>query len=278
MPDRYVLVGGNVSSSPTPRMMNAAIEALGLDAVYEASNVPAAELGKAFAALAESGASGANVTIPHKIAITRFLDSLEGAAAETGAVNTLKRDGDGYTGHNTDVDGILGPLISRGRARVGRAAVVGTGGAARAFCGAMHALGCAEIVVISRDPIRAEGFMSSMRAAFPATRTEFASAENVRASAPEILFNASPAGAGGIPLPAGVTAFFEARPLVFDAVYAPVETDLTRRARSFGCEVIYGHEMLLYQASRSLEIWTGRTPPLGVMKSVLLRTLGVSAD
>ncbi len=275
MPDRYVLLGGSVANSPTPQMMNAAMKTLGLDAVYEASSVGATELGKAVAALRESGVTGANVTIPHKTAITRFLDSLEGAAAQTGAVNTLKRDGEGYVGYNTDIDGILGPLASRGRTAVGRAAVVGTGGAARAFCMAMNALGCAEITVLSRDPARAEDFMSSMQAAFPSTRIEFASPDSGPTRASAILFNASPAGAIGIPLPAQVDWFLESRPLVFDAVYAPVETDLIRRARSRGCQVIYGHEMLLHQARRSLEIWTGLTPPLQVMRSVLLTPLGV---
>ncbi len=278
MPERYVLLGGNVADSPTPRMMNAAMKALGIDAIYEASSVGATELGKVVAALRESEVAGANVTIPHKTAIARFIDSLEGAAAQTGAVNTLKKEGEGYAGYNTDVDGILGPLASRGRTAIRRAAVVGTGGAARAFCMAMNALECSEITVISRDPSRAEDFISSMHAAFPSTRIEFASPEGARTCAPAILYNASPAGTGGIPLPAEVDWFLESRPLVFDAVYAPVETDLIRRARSRGCQVIYGHEMLLHQALRSLEIWTGMTPPLQVMRSELFSMLGVPAD
>ncbi len=277
MPDRYLLVGGNVSSSPAPQMMNAAMRAMGLDAVYEAFSVGAPELGKAFTALRESGVRGANVTMPHKAAITRFLESVEGAAAETGAVNTLKRNGAGYTGYNTDVDGILSPLLLRGLTTVRQAMVVGTGGAARAFCKAMNTLGCADVAVISRDPAKAEGFILAMNSAFPGTRVQFASTQGGQTHASEILFNASPAGANGIPLPTGITRFLEARPVVFDAIYAPVETDLIRQATSLGCQVIPGHEMLLYQGMKSLEIWTGMTPPLQVMKSVLLKILGAPA-
>ncbi len=278
MPDRYVLLGGNVSNSPTPQMMNAAMMELGLDATYEPSSVQAPELRKAFAAIRESGVKGANVTIPHKSSIIRFLDSLEGAAAEIGAVNTLQRDADGYVGYNTDVDGILGPIAERNLAAIRRAVVVGTGGAARAFCKAMSTIGCAEITVLSREPARARGFIESMRAAFPSMSIEFDSDEEGRPWAPEMLFNASPAGARGIPLETRVSMLLAARPIVFDAVYAPVETDLIRRARRLGCQVIYGHEMLLHQGLRSLELWTGRSAPLEAMKSSLFRSLGVSAD
>ncbi len=254
-------------------MMNAAMRAMGLDAVYEAFSVGAPELEKAFVAMSGSGVRGANVTIPHKTTITRFLGSVEGAAAETGAVNTLKRNGAGYAGYNTDVDGILGPLLSRGWTTLRWAVVVGTGGAARAFCKAMSTLGCAEVTVISRDPVRAEGFVSAMKSAFPEIRVQFAPTEGGPAHSPDILFNASPAGANGIHLPAGLTRFLEARPVVFDAVYAPPETDLIRQATNLGCRVILGHEMLLYQGLKSLEIWTGMTPPLQVMRSTLIKAL-----
>lgn len=278
MPDRYVLLGENVSNSPTPRMMNAAFEALGLNATYQASNVGAAELNLTFAKLKESGASGANVTIPHKIAITRFLGSLDEVSSKIGAVNTIKRERGSYRGYNTDVDGILEPLKSRGFSRIRRASVLGTGGAARAFCGAMHALGCRELVVLSRDPARAAGFFSSMRTAFPETEIESASIDALPSWRPQLFFNASPAGANGISLPAQVTRFLEGRPTVFDAVYFPVETDLIRLATGVGCPIIHGHEMLLHQGLRSLQIWIDSIPPLHVMRAALLDFLGVVAE
>jgi shikimate dehydrogenase len=276
--DYYILLGENVLNSPTPRMMNSAFKALGLDAVYQTSNVGAALLGPTFAKIRDSGVSGLNVTIPHKTTITRLLDSLDDISSRIQAVNTVKKEGESYRGYNTDVDGILEPLKSRGVSRIKRAVVLGAGGASRAFCGVMHKRGCRELAVLSRDPQRAAGFLSSMRSAFPEIRIGVTSTENPPSWRPELFFNASPAGAKGIPLPAQMARVLEGRPVVFDAVYFPVKTDLIRLAGEMGCPVIYGHEMLLHQALKSLRIWTGLTPPRQVMKTTLFDSLGVAVD
>jgi shikimate dehydrogenase len=278
MADSYVLLGANVSSSPTPRMMNAAFQALGLDATYRASSVGAAELKAAFARLRASGTRGANVTIPHKAPITSLLDSMDERSSRIGAVNTVKREGESYRGYNTDVDGILGPLRATGRSKIRKASVLGTGGAARAFCEAMHALGCVEIGFLSRDPARAGSFITSMKRAYPEIAMEVASTEDPPSWTPELLFNASPAGANGVPLPAKVSRLLLERPLVFDAVYLPVDTQLVGLAEEAGCSVVYGHEMLLHQALKSFQIWTGRDPPADVMRAALFGSLGVAAD
>ncbi len=275
MTESYLLLGRDISRSPTPRMMNAAFEELGLDAIYSASNVEANELGSAFARMSEAQISGANVTIPYKTAIVRFLNSLNEASSRIGAVNTVKREGESYRGYNTDVDGIVKPLESRRRSRPRRAFVIGTGGAARAFCEAMHQLGCGELVALSRSPRKASDFLEAMKAAFPEIELEVAPADAPPSGGPDLVFNASPAGANGVALPRGTKQILEGRPIVFDAVYLPVKTELIVAAEKLGCETIYGHEMLLAQAVGALKIWTGRDAPVETMKKSLLNSLGV---
>ena len=270
MPDSYFLLGGNVSNSPSPPMMNAAFEALGLDAVYRVRNVGADDIGTALAELRRLRASGANITIPHKTAAVPLLDSLDVSSSKIGAVNTLKREGRGLVGYDTDTEGILTPLKSRGISKVNRALVMGTGGAARAFCAAADSLGCGELAVISRDPGRADGFLSAMKAAVPEMDIRMVPVGGMPPWSPDLIFNASPAGANGIALPVQAARLVEERPVVFDAVYSPAETDLIRLARDRGSPVVYGHEMLLHQGARSLQIWTGHAPPLPVMKAALL--------
>jgi shikimate dehydrogenase len=257
-------------------MMNAAFRQMGLDAEYRASNVKAAELNHAFAKLEEARVSGANVTIPHKTTIARLLDSLDEVSSQTGAVNTIKREGGSYRGYNTDIDGILAPLRSRGLPRIRRAAVLGSGGAARAFCGAMHLLGCTEILVIHRNQSRGAGFLSSMRSAFPEIEMESASTDSIPSWKPELFFNASPVGSKGISLPVQVERLLKSGPTVFDAVYLPVETELIKLAARQGCPIVHGHEMLLHQGLKSLQIWTGEPPPMNTMREVLLETLEVA--
>lgn len=278
MTESYLLVGGDVSRSPTPKMMNAAFRQLGLDAAYGASSVGTGELGPAFARISEARTSGFNVTMPHKTAISRFLNSLDDASSRIGAVNTVKREGETYRGYNTDVVGIVEPLESRGRPRPKRAFVIGTGGAARAFCEAMHELGCGELVALSRSPRKASDFLEAMKAAFPGIALEVAPAEDPPSEAPDLVFNASPAGANGVDLPGHTEKMLEGRPTVFDAVYLPAKTELIAMAEKLGCETIYGHEMLLAQAAATLKVWTGRDAPVETMKRSLLGSLGVERD
>lgn len=273
---RYVLLGGDVGNSPTPRMMNAAFESAGVDAAYDAVSVGIEKFGEAFTKLKEGGGEGANVTIPHKAAVVGLLDALDETPARIGAVNTVKKEGTSYRGYNTDVVGITGSLGGRGITEVGSACVIGTGGAARAFCEAMHRLGCRKLAVVSRDPARARDFGITLGRVFPEIEFGPATAGGGLPFRPELVFNASPAGAKGIPLHEGTASILERRPTVFDAVYFPVETGLVRLAKESGCEVIFGHEMLLHQGAEAFRIWTGLDPPRRVMEGVLLRSLGVA--
>ena len=277
MPDQYFLMGENVSNSPTPRMMEAAFKELGVDAEYHSSNVSASELSSVFAKLKESGMRGANVTIPHKRSIIPLLDSLDEFSSKIGAVNTIKREEGKYRGLNTDVHGIVGPLNAKGLSKIKRAAVLGTGGAARAFCGAMHLLECTDLLIIYRSREHAASLLSSIRKMFPEMVIDSTSYDALTDWAPDLLFNATPAGANGIQLPRHLERLLDGGPIVFDAVYFPVETDLIRMAIRIGSRVIYGHEMLLHQGLRSVQIWTDRTPPAQVMARTLHAALGVVA-
>jgi shikimate dehydrogenase len=277
MPDRYVLIGSNVSNSPTPNMMNAAFRAMGSDAEYDALDVDATLLDTSFAKLKSSGVSGLNVTIPHKATIISHLDSLDEVPRSIGAVNTVKKVGSGYRGFNTDVDGVLEPLKSRGVSKIRSAFVLGAGGASRAACKALYELGCRELTVLTRNIEKTTEFISFMSSALPKAEVKAAPVTEPPAGAPELIFNASAVGTYGIPLPAQLLPLLEGRPIVFDAVYLPVETELIRHATEKHCITIHGHEMLLHQGAKAFQIWTGSSPQVQVMKTALLQSIGVEA-
>ena len=266
-----------MGASPTPRMMDAAFRALGLDAVYRSLSTGPAELSTVLTQLKGSDVSGFNVTMPHKTSILKMLESLDETASTVRAVNTVKREGASYRGYNTDVGGIVRPLTSRGLHRIRNAVVLGTGGAARAFVAAMNALGCRSITAMSRKPATASDFLSSMSAAFPNIDLEVVSVEDQPSHGFDLFFNASPRGSNAIPLPPRLSRILDTKPTVFDAVYSPVETELIGRAKAHGCQVVYGHEMLLHQGAETVQIWTGSPPPLPSMKEALMASLEVLA-
>ncbi len=277
MTDRYLLLGEDVGTSPSPHLMNAAFAAMGLDAKYEALSVPPSGLDDAFRKARNHEVRGLNVTMPHKASMVRLLDSLDGVSASVGAVNTVNAEAGGYRGYNTDVDGIIAPLAARRLPRFRHAVALGTGGAARAFCAAMNRTGSGSVTFISRAPEKAQALLADMEAAFPTMDLDVVSYREAPSQHPDLVFNATPAGGGGRPLPAEAAPLLDRAPVVFDAVYSPVETELMRLASAKGCALIHGHEMLLAQAIKALEIWTGKPCPEEPVRKALFASLGVVA-
>jgi shikimate dehydrogenase len=98
------VLGDPVRHSLSPAMHNAALAALGLDWVYLALPVAAADLSSVVPALEALDCRGLNVTIPHKQAVAVLAAELSPLAQRLGAVNTLvRRPGGGWLGTNTDV-------------------------------------------------------------------------------------------------------------------------------------------------------------------------------
>jgi shikimate dehydrogenase len=271
MKDHYCVIGGDVSRSPSPAMMNAAFSALKISAGYSQVSVPEAGFVRKLGRLMASGYKGMNVTIPFKTAVIPWLGGLDAVATRIQAVNTVKREEDGrYLGHNTDPDGIAGPLRAvEAFLEVRNAMLIGAGGAARAFCEAMNRMGCIDIAVAVRKVERARRFVQEMEKAFPRMNLTLASIEDLRHLNHDLVFNASPMGAGGEPLPRELKRVLPGSKVVFDAVYRPRETKLLAQARRNGSEVIHGEEMLLCQAMAAFRLWTGKEAPEKVMRRAI---------
>jgi shikimate dehydrogenase len=276
MKDEYCVIGRDVSRSPSPAMMNAAFRHLRIDADYGRVSVPEARFAGEFRRLVASGFKGINVTVPFKSVVIGLLDSLDSVATRIQAVNTVKLEEDGrYVGHNTDPDGILGPLQGiAATLDVRNALLVGAGGAARAFCEAMNRMGCVDVAVAVRDVERSSRFVLEMEKAFPRLNLTLASMQDLRHLSHDLVFNASPMGAAGEPLPRELKRILPGTKVVFDAVYLPKETKLLAQARRVGSAAIHGEEMLLHQGMAAFRLWTGKDAPEKVMRLALEGSLG----
>jgi shikimate dehydrogenase len=268
MKDQYCVVGRDVSRSPSPAMMNAAFSSLRIDAEYSSVSVAETRFVREFGRLMASRFKGMNVTIPFKTAVIPWLEGLDAVATRVNAVNTVKREDDGrYLGHNTDPDGIAGPLREVAAALdVRNALLIGAGGAARAFCEAMNRIGCIDLAVAVRDVERARKFVLEMEMAFPRMNLTLASMEDLHYLGHDLVFNATPMGAAGEPLPKELKRVLPGSKVVFDAVYRPKETKLLQEAKRNGAEVIHGEEMLLHQGMAAFRLWTGKDAPEKVMR------------
>jgi shikimate dehydrogenase len=244
----YGIAGRPVAHSLSPAMHNAAFEQLGLDAAYVP--VAAADIDDLFEGVRVLGVAGLSVTAPFKASVMTGLASLDADARETGAVNTLVRDGGGWRGHNTDLEGFLAGCagFDLGRQRV---AVLGTGGAARAVALAARRSG-AEVTCYGRDLAKAR----ALAAAFGVG----ASLRPVPPGSWDVLVNATPVGTHP---DADTSSFPESAyggGVAYDLVYNPPRTRFLRDASARGCRTIGGLEMLVAQARRQIQLWTGLRP------------------
>lgn len=280
MSTRLAVLGQPVSHSRSPAMQTAALEALGLgdEWSYEAIEVAPADFAGLVRSLPGRGFAGVNVTIPHKEAALAVADDASAAAREIGAANTLSFTGGSIRADNTDGHGILAALP---RAPGGRSALVlGAGGSARAVAWALAGAGAA-VDVWNRTQARADQLVRDLAGA-AAEASEDApmlapiSSEQVRTSDYELIVNCTAVGLGG-----DEADPFEALPLdparlhgvaLVDLVYGHNDTELVRRARELGADVIDGVEVLIRQGAESLRIWTGEDAPLDVMREAARRS------
>jgi shikimate dehydrogenase len=242
-------------------MHNAAFAAAGIDAVYIPLEAADAEDFLTFARVLDL--QGASVTAPFKVSLAQHV-LLDDEARRAGALNTLVRDGSGWRGTNTDVDGFLAPLRAKGPLGGTRAAVLGAGGAARAAAHGLSREG-AIVTIHARRREQAEQIGESLRvrvADWPPAEGSW-----------DLLVNATPVGtAPGVEDTPWPEARFDGR-LVYDLVYNPRDTRLLREAAAAGCDTLGGLDMLVAQAQQQFLLWTGRLPDAAVMRAAAERDL-----
>ncbi len=247
-------------------MHQAAYRTLGLDYVYVPFAITTERLEQAVHGMRALGIRGFGVSMPFKQQVIPWLDALEPTAAKIGAVNTIVNDDGHLTGHNTDWTGALRALEEalgsdglRGRPTL----LVGAGGAARAVAFGLVRAG-ADLTIANRTASKAEQLAEDVGAS--AARGFDALPHGV----PEVIVQATSAGMSGSPTPTVVPASMLREGMtVMDIVYQPRETQLIRDAARAGARTVHGWRMLLHQAARQFELYTGRSAPLDVMDAAL---------
>jgi shikimate dehydrogenase len=270
---RLAVLGHPVSHSRSPRMQNAALDALGLgdEWSYEAIEIEPGEFAERTRELPTQGFVGANVTIPHKEAALALADQASEAAGQIGAANTLSFRDAAIRADNTDASGLLaalpGPVEERS------ALVLGAGGSARAAVWALAEQG-ASVAVWNRTPERADELVRGLAHAGALTpaegRLRAVTGDQVRTNGYELVVNCTAIGMRDEDpfehLPLDPERFNDGI-VVVDLVYAGSESRLVHEARARGATAVEGLEVLVRQGAESLRIWTGMDPPLDVMRN-----------
>ena len=259
----YGVVGRPIMHSLSPAMHNAAFRAAQVDAVY--LPLAAADYDD-FVRFADAmSLAGASVTAPFKLTAFERADESDPVSRRIKSANTLRKCNGRWEACNTDVAGFLAPLVAaRIELRGTRVTILGAGGAARAAVEALTSAG-AHVAIAARRPDRAEGLADRMGC----TATTWPPP----ADSWDVLVNCTPLGTaprtGESPLPDGpFTGHW-----VYDLVYNPPDTMLLRDAAAAGCRTIGGLQMLVAQAQRQFEWWTGSKPSARIMQDAALEAL-----
>ena len=272
------VIGDPINHSLSPIMHNAAFQATDLNYVLLAFRVKKENLRKAVEGLRSMNILGCSVTIPHKVDISKLLDNVQDEARKIGAVNSIINKEGKLTGLNTDVEGVIKPLMKKGfNGTKKEALLIGAGGAARAFILAFDRLGLSRVKVFNRTLSRAEKMIDEIGNGLKLKIDLIdITKENVleAAASSSLIANATSVGMSGteIIIPREI---FNKNVYFFEVVITPVNTPLLEIAKSCGATVIHGYEMLVAQGESSFKIWTGIEPPKGVMENAILNKLGV---
>jgi shikimate dehydrogenase len=273
---RYAeVIGDPIAHSKSPAIHGFWIAALGLRAEYRAVHVGADQLADYFATRrADPDWAGCNATMPHKEAVLAHVDTIDPLAARLRAANTIRKRADGtLEAGNTDVQGVSGPLqrhvIGDYPGHVATyVQIIGAGGAARAAVLGAQDAGFSHFDIFNRSPARADALAVLAGAPF-GTGNPLDALGPIRNPREEgagqryshILINATSMGMNGQnPVPVELAAYWRDT-IVFDMVYAPLETALLAAARRQGMRTIDGLEMLVGQAAQAFERFFGIAPP-----------------
>ncbi len=275
--DIYGVIGDPIEHSLSPQMHNAAFKKLGLNCIYLPFRVTRRNLKSAMIGMRALNIRGFNVILPHKTAIIKFLDELDEAAQEVGAVNTILNDEGRLIGYNTDGLGAARALEEQDvDPSDKRIVLIGAGGAARAIAFTL-AREARSVFVLNRTRHRAVKLAKDIerrlgKKILTGSLTRNSLLEALRDA--DLLVNCT--SVGMYPKTKQTVATRKILPsgmVVFDIVYNPVKTLLLSEAEAAGAKTITGVGMLVHQGAEAFKIWTGHSPPLDVMRRAVMKEL-----
>lgn len=255
------VIGNPIAHSRSPLMHRHWLARYNLAGDYIPLHVEDADLETVIRTMPKMGFVGANVTIPHKVAVMQIADQITDRAILIGAANTLifREDGKIHA-DNTDGYGFMANLKQGApdwNPKAGPTAILGAGGAARAIIVALADAGVPEILLSNRTRPKAE----ALRAEFGARIrvVDWVQAGNMIAEATMVV-NTTSLGMKGQPELRVPLDGLQPGTVVNDIVYTPLHTPLLRAAEQSGCTIVDGLGMLLHQGVPGFERWFGHRP------------------
>jgi len=250
MENLYGLIGEKLGHTYSPQIHNKILEETHTKGHYGLFQVKQDNLKYVVSGLKSLGYQGVNVTIPYKIDIIKYLDSLSNEAIKIGAINVINIDKNGMAiGYNTDYYG-FGMMLNHKNIKIERetAVILGTGGSSKAVSQYLIDNNIREIIIVSRDiKLASQKYHDHKIILYH----ELEAIKNC-----SIIINCTPVGM----FPKTELSPINKRYLskfntAIDLIYNPSDTLFLKEAKENGLNTINGLYMLVAQAVKSQEIW-----------------------
>ena len=268
---RAGVLGQPIGHSLSPVIHNAGYAAAKLDGwTYTAHECAEADLARFVTGL-DADWVGLSLTMPLKEVALDVADEVASVAAAIGAANTLVRLPDGtWRAENTDAPGMVDALLGAGVTTADRVSVLGAGGTARAALAAAREFDAAAVTVYARRSEAIEE-LSHVADDLDLTLIGMTWADVDQAGAADVVISTVPSG---IADPLSTRLVWQPGAVLFDAVYDPWPTPLAAAAQQAGCRIVSGLDLLLAQAVRQFELFTGVDAPVTAMRQALHEAAG----
>ncbi|MFD1066314.1 shikimate dehydrogenase [Oceanobacillus locisalsi] len=251
------LIGYPIKHSLSPWIHHTFIERSGIEGSYSLHEIPSEEVfEEEINKLREAKVNGFNITVPYKQTIIPYLDRMDVTAERVGAVNTVSLEGDKWVGYNTDGIGYVQALRDKfpdmDRNIDVSILILGAGGAARGIFHGLIQAGYNDLTLANRTKTKCEDIVKGYQAS---VITLEEAEENLAAY--DVIIQTTSVGMNEAKQIVDL-ANLRKDTIVSDIVYQPLDTPFLNQAKEKGGRTHYGHLMLLYQAQKAFEIWTGQ--------------------
>lgn len=256
---RFAVFGDPIAHSKSPEIHRRFGEQTGLVIQYDKAQVRARDFQSRVNAFFEDGGNGLNITVPHKVAAFEMADCVSDGAAEARACNTLLRQADGSLyGHNTDGQGLIDDLKRLDWSPKDlRILILGAGGAVAGCLGPLLKNAPEQIVIANRSVDKAVGLASKFERRVVGIGLDSLD----RQGAPfDLVINGISAGLSGSTGVELTDRILNADGAAYDLVYGLKQTPFLAMCSRLTANRADGLGMLLAQAARSFELWTGIYP------------------
>ena len=268
------IIGYPLSHTLSPSMHNFIYQKLGIDVEYKKWEISPNNLKSHIEKINNENFIGANITVPYKEKIVPLLDEVRNEAKFTGAVNTIVKNNNKLIGYNTDVYGIEQTLdIKLKNDVINNAVIFGAGGAAKAAFFVLLQRGLNNLTIVNRTKSNALKMISKFNNVncdqTIITLNEKSQIKSACLSA-DLIINTTILGmknSGYEDISPIDSTFIDSNSVIFDMVYNPTKTPLIKIALERNANIIEGLNMLVYQAIKSIELWTGIRPSFDDMYS-----------